>query len=556
MDQSNTIYAMAARHSIADDMQANVESYREKLIIIYCSGCKSVQSKITTDFFNTLGNNIQNVEIARVDLSRSDDPLNLIRGFIHPKYLIKESFYSDTPAPTSSSGNYEYNIDKKLQDYFHSHNHQLHGRRQNNQTYTCQGPDLYTNVTGTETIVGSVSNNLEYEESYEYLDKECDYFLVYKTPTILFEIYPHAYIKFQENFPIDTYPCTLEQQQEHETAMQLYIKKIKYWIKYLKEFKNKLIGLYYMLRIDTQSSCRNENMELLTNAVTARDAYYNVVGKYYDILCNAYPKTEDHVRRLEVYTQAHKRFYQEKDSGRIPENSTDATDLDYLKVDRTRLPVLNGNQQLGLTDPEGSTIRGNYHRIKEFAERTLVITFDGAVDSHTPSIDLVDNYCNPHNFMTAIKNIVAAATCSNSQANLQLLQDIFENKGFPNENQIGRYFIEPRGENYSWYLLTFGQPLGELDRVCIPVTSGTDWNLCFEKFSDLTNIEAALRSLDIAGERITRFQYIIQPSLYEFGFIKSTRQDGRLYNCENSKEQDVAGCLPRDLERYISLRCP
>ena len=438
MDQTHTMYVMAARHSIADDMQANVESYREKLIIIYCSGCKSVQSKITTDFFNTLGNDIENVEIARVDLSRSDDPLNLIRGFIHPKYLIKESLYSGTPAPISSSGNYEYNIDGKLKDYFYQHNDE-YGRRENNRSHICQGPDLYTSVTDTQTIVSSVSNNLEYEESEEYLDKECDYFLVYKTPTILFEIYPHAYIKFQENFPIDVYPCSLDHQQEHETAMQLYVKKIKYWIKYLKEFKNKLIGLYYMLRIDIQSSCRVANRNLITGAVTARDAYYNVVGKYYDILCNAYPKTEDHVTRLEVYTRENTRFYQAKDSDSIqPSRSADATDLDYLKVDRTRVPVLNRNQELLLTDPENCTIRGNYHRIKEFAERTLIISFDVAVENQNPSIALVDQYCKPHNFMTAIKNIVDAATCSNPQSNLRLLKSIFKDKGFPNEDQIWR----------------------------------------------------------------------------------------------------------------------
>ena len=103
LNYTQTLLGLVQRAALNTNLGNAVEGYREKLIIIYCSGCKSVESKITTDFFNTLGNNISNVQISRIDLSRNDDSLNLIRGFIHPKYLIKESYYSNnnTPGPTT-----------------------------------------------------------------------------------------------------------------------------------------------------------------------------------------------------------------------------------------------------------------------------------------------------------------------------------------------------------------------------------------------------------------------------------------------------------------------
>lgn len=545
---TSTLVGMVQTAALSTRLSSAVEGYREKLMIIYCSGCKSVQSKITTDFFNTLGNNLSNIQISRIDLSKSDDPLNLIRGFIHPKYLIKDSYYSNnsTPVPTTSSPSYEYNIDQKLASYFHSHNDPNYGRE--NPSYQCEGPDLFTQISSAGTTLESVSDNLEYEEHDEYLNNECDYFLAYKTPTIIYEIKDHAYLKFPEEFPISNYPCTPQEQEQYQNEIILYIDKLRHWIYYLKEFSNKLIGLYDLIRINMSSSCTQSAIELVTDTVNSKDAHYNVIGKYYHVLCNAYPKTQDHVNRLNAYENQGKKFYREKDSGNSLLNSNDAEDLDYLRVDRTRIPTLNG--KLTLTDPDNITIRGNRQRLVDYAKRTLMIMFRGYLEQSNFNIPFIDNYStNPETFMRHINDLVRDAVCSTNNARLQTLKDIFANNGFPTPEQTWRSYVDPKtgmaNENYGWFLLTFEQPLGitesswyvDIDNDTIigdPSDNIFDNNLPlrFQPYPYEYFENSAFRSSSDQPQ-VRRFQNIIQPCLLEFGFIKSNREDRRLYGCEN-----------------------
>lgn len=554
MDYGSTLLGMAQRAALNTRLTNSIEGFNEKLIIVYCSGCKSVESKITTDFFNTLGNNISNVQVSKIDLSRNEDPINLIKGFIHPKYLIKESYYSsnNTPGPTMTTNDYAYNIEPHLAQYFHSHNDPTYGKKGmdgTSQNYRCVGPDFYTNETAQGTTVESRTNQIEYEETDEYNIHECDYFLVYKTPTILYEIKDHAYLKFPESFPINSYPCTDEEQEQYQNEIQLFVKKLKYWIYYLKEFSNKLIGLYNLVKIETNSSCQTEALEQITDTVNSKDAHYNVIGKYYEVLCNAYPKSALHVARLELYHQAGKRFYRELDNGNTLINVRDKTDLDYLKVDRTRIPSLTN--KLTDTDPNNATIRGNKQRLIEFAKRTLIISFNGYLDFYGDSggIEFINRYnTNPEEFMLNIKSLVDNSVCSNNSDKLRILQDIFTNKGFPNQNQTWRSFVDPKAgfsnANYGWFLLTFDQPL-ELDdpnwkvciknKRCIPQDctgmNAENLDLCFSPYPHNYFDNAAFRNT--TNPQVKKFQNIIQPCLLEFGFIKSNREDKRLFGCQN-----------------------
>ena len=136
------------RSSLERDAVNRVLTFKPNLIFIYCSGCKSANSKILTEFFNSFGSNIENIQITKIDISRNNDPLNIIRGFIHPKYLKKESFYNAPTTTPNTQSNYNYNIDPKLKDYFHDHNDPIYGRQSD---HVCEGPDLYTNVQNSIT---------------------------------------------------------------------------------------------------------------------------------------------------------------------------------------------------------------------------------------------------------------------------------------------------------------------------------------------------------------------------------------------------------------------
>lgn len=564
IDYISTLLGMAERAAINEATTATAEGFREKLIFVYCSGCKSASSRITMDLFNVIGSNINNVEITRIDLSRNNDPLNLIRGFIHPKYLKKDSFLTNTtPAPEESTDeNYQYNIKRRLKDYFHSHN------SIRSSSTTCNGPDFYTHEQPTHTSIKSVSGISEYEQSSEYSSNECDYFLVYKTPTILYEIKDHAYLKFPEEFPLQHYPCNLEDKQEYIRKIDEFLKKIKYWIYYLKHFSNKLVGLYNLIRIDLGTSCRDESVELITDTVTVKDAHYNIIGKYYDILCNSYPRTTDEFNRLEKYDEKNTDFYKEKDKSSSTAFLTagDENVLDFLKVNRTRVPALVG--KLTDTDPEGVTIRGYKQRLVQYAQRTLMIYFENYLRPSGVSIPFVDNYdTNPETFMLNIKNFVLTANCTNNQTALQQLKNIFSDdpdigSGFPSPTQTWRSFVDPStgkaNENYGWYLLTFDKPLvlppnspGNIWKVCLSNSSG--YNLCFQNYPvNQFNIEFGRKSDNM---EIRRFQNIIQPCLLEYGYIKSNREDKRLFGCEHSDgdvSSEIGSATSNDLQNPAS----
>ena len=66
--------------------------------------------------------------------------------------------------------------------------------------------------------------------------------------------------------------------------------------------------------------------------------------------------------------------------------------------------------------------------------------------------------------------------------------------------------------------------------VCLQ-TNDNNNELCFQNFP----IVAFSNEFDIRSEQreVRQFQNIIQPALFEFGFIKSDRLDNRIYGCEN-----------------------
>jgi hypothetical protein len=564
--RSNAIFVMAFRAAIAENLFRSQDSFREKLIVIYCSGCKSLENRLTIDLFNSLGDNIDNVQIQRIDLSKSNDPVNLIRGFIHPKYLKKDSFLTGTPTPSpstpSDSSGYEYQIEPRLQDYFHSHNNPNYGRSQTSRQ--CDGPDFYTHELISSTTIRSSSNLVEYEESEEYRINECDYFLVYKTPTILFEIKDHAYLKFPEILPIQIYPCNQAEEISYQERLEIFIKKIKHWTNNLKEFTSRLIGLYDLVRVMYGSSCADSQADLITNTVNHKDAYYNVIGKYYDILCNAYPKTNQEVQKYERYTTLNPptTFYREKALQEIGENNrltdNDDVNLDFLKVDYTRMPHLRS--KLALTDPDGLTIRGNSSRLIEFAKRTMVIYFEGYLLSNE-DIYLVtsEDPTSPEHFMRRINHIVRNSQTNNVESNshgtqdqgLELLKDVFTEKGFPNDyRQRWRYFYDPSTgsqprENYGWFLLTFDQDLGLVSDFEIKLNIRDNFPLVFRPYP-VNWIAQALRPENQNSDslQVRQYQKIIQGSLLEFGFIKSTHSSGRLTGCINHDGQNESADTP------------
>jgi hypothetical protein len=528
----DAVMSAAYYHAIEERLDKSVTSYQEKLIVLYCSGCETIESKITTELFNAIGNNINDVQLSKIDLSRCDNPLNLIRGFIHPKYLIKDSFYrgepTEAPQPDESS---QYQLSNSLASYFHNHDDIR------DSEVECSGPDFYTNEKSDGTILESKSGLEEYEESDEYSQQECDYFLVYKTPTILFELKDHAYIKFPIRFPIQTYPCTIEQKKEYRDNIELFIKQLKYWIYYLKEFARSIIGLYDLVEIDQSSSCRDAMISQITDTVNAKDAFYNLIGKYYNILENAFPKTKTEVEKLENYPN----FYRTLDNNPSEIQDDDAVNLDYLRVNRTRIPYLEN--KLLLTDPENITIRGNPHRLNSFAARTLIISFPIIFSNPDFEISLVENASGPYDFMTKIRQKVLCASNVVS-GNLNKLKKIFKCKGFPeNPEQNWRYFFDPKTgsvqENYGWFLLTFDNEIELEERVCIRESQGTGGSidLCFEKYpSDyFSRAMAHTSSMDV---NVRRFQNIILPALLEYGFIKSNHEQNRLFGCTNAKGQD------------------
>lgn len=544
--------------SLNTDLTTSVESYREKLIFIYCSGCKSANSRITTELFNSLGNKLENINVVKLDVSRNSDPIDIIRGFIHPKYLIKDSFNTNEPTTTPNPDeevDYQYNINNKLRSYFHPHNDVR------SSEHVCEGPQMHTNPNENLTTIVNRDTAVSYEQSDEYTQYECDYFLVYKTPTILFEIHDHAFLKFPEEFPIQQYPCELGDKETYQQEITKYIKKLQYWIYYLKNFKNQLIGLYQLIRIDLNTSCRDNMVQKLTDTVTQKDAIYNIIGKYYDILCNAYPKTDDHINRLDKYIEEGTHFYRNLDTNSIMYNSNDSTDLDYLKVNRTRVPSLRN--KLLLTDPENVTIRGYRNRLINYAQRTLIIYFNNSTVSNFQS-DFVDNYrSTPELFIRNIRHFVLSF--SNQNAKTAVLQRIFNEKGFPTPSQTWRSFVDPttgmNNENYGFYLITFDQIITDLMvpphidsngifNVCLETND--DQSLCFQNFP----IVAFNNQFDLRSENrsVRQFQNIIQPCLFEFGFIKSDRLDNRIYGCENI-ETPIEDAILDDTEPCSGNNC-
>jgi len=548
LDYSSTLLAMVQSAALNTNLRSAVEGYREKLIIVYNSGCQTVQSKVTTDFFNTLGNTINNVQISRIDISRNDDPLNFLKGFIHPKYLKKDTIDTNTyPQVDSSYNDHEYNKDSYLSSYFKNYDRQ--GEDQ------CDEPNFYTKITSEGTNIESDNEN-EYEVSPSSTptvspsstptvspsdNNDCDYYLVYKTPTILFEIKDHAYLKFPQPFPIHKYPCTPEEQDDYKINIKKYIKQIRYWIYYLKEFSNKLVGLYDLVRLNLSTSCTAESIALITDTVSARDAHYNVIGKYYDILCDAYPITDDEINRLDAYQSNGSHFYREFDKLTTDKDE----DLDYLKIDKKKNPNLKNTLS---NEPDKLTIRGNKYRLIEYGKRTMIIMFRGYLEETNKKINFIEEYngnLTPEDLMHSIKNLVEQDGCSNDEVNKQQLIKIFKDNGYPKRYQTWRTYVDPIAgyakENYGFFLLTFDEKLpNDWEGVCLDSKDQNGENnfpLCFMPYPvDFFDNKAFIN--DSSDPQVRSFQNIIQPCLLEYGFIKSDRNDKRLFGCKNQDKVD------------------
>ena len=589
---------------IEEDITKSFVGFKNKLIIIYCSGCEERQNLFANDIWNTIGTYVSSSEVSLIDLSRIDNPLDIVNGFIHPKYLKKESMKKILELSEEDlekyNSNSEFNL---LQNFFYERDIIVN---EENKLYKCLGPQYVTVEEDNKTFLKDFENNLceysddgsytcKYENSDEYKNKECDYYLLYKTPTIIYEIKEKIYIKLNLEVPNvnSTEICTQEERNEYQIQLKNYILQIQAWVSYLEFFALGFNPIYNMLKIDLTSSCSDVQLEQLTKTAHKRDMFATLVEKYYNVLSKCYPHTNEEIKIYESASKTSKYY-----TGYIRDETTDKLiynkDLDYLRVlDKYYTP----EDPLYLKEKNYPILP--MKRIEYFAESTLVIQINRILKDEVEFINkaIVARNKQGCNYIAieAIKYIMSGVKTGNKgwrtiqkmgelkegdDQKKAMLKALIDHCDPPGIEDTSRYFSDVKGAP-TYYLMNFKKNFREKEQIKIMndagccddrIDDGTDDGTddTIKKFDleqfpiTLTFVNGSLSEQDFSIEfhlfdtneinklgnkiidndnALANNQKIIQLALSEYGVLK-TGKDKKVYGCDSGEtlctSQDVS----------------
>ena len=523
MTSKQDIMARTIATALREPIEQSIAMFKSKLYIIYCSGCKDTSNTFLIKLWKGLDDSINQTELTKIDLSRINNPLDIIKGIIHPKYIIKTSVFEleeeEEEEEEESVDEEQYIGRSKILKYFKNREDVV---KSSNKTHVCKGPKYITTEDSkekittlqyidesknflpciTESTPGVFIDNCKYEDTDEYNNNECDYYLVYKTPTIIYELKENIYIKLDIAMPNLSYPCNEDDSKKYELAISNFILKITAWIKYINIFYYDFDILYDMIKIDVYSSCTTKQLDLITNRVLKRDMFSNIVQKYYKILTKCYPDTEDELKAYKIiqehatYSQATNFLeieYKDNDYNSTFESKSDfLSNLDLLRITNKYNPY---NSNL-LINENNYSIRG-VQRILDYSNRTIIVQVMRELNE---PIDFIENAkncgCNyvailglKYLFLqdqakiTEITSIKEATKISkyeeypykySGEMNTgikSLLKELVEEGGFPNKEDIQNYFSQPESSPVH-YLITLKKDIDKDKIESFPIWMG------------------------------------------------------------------------------------
>ena len=147
------LLGMVIATAIKEPINQAISMFKSKLYIIYCSGCKDKSNTFLIKLWKGLNNSISQTEITKIDLSRVNNPLDIIKGIIHPKYIIKTSVFEleeQEDDPEDELEDDEYIERSQISKYFKKRKDVV---KSSNKNYKCQGLLLLTSIARINWII-------------------------------------------------------------------------------------------------------------------------------------------------------------------------------------------------------------------------------------------------------------------------------------------------------------------------------------------------------------------------------------------------------------------